>query len=249
MIEYLETQVRALPIDVRLGQEVTPALVQQLQPEVILVAVGARRAVPPMSGVERANVLSGDDLRSLMTGSDTSVAAEKLSLRQRIMLKMGNLLRIAERTALARELTRHWMPLGKRVVVIGGGLVGVELAEFLSERGREVTVLEASQSLATEMALPRRWRALYTLREHGVQLVTGAVVEAIADEGVVYSQHGRRQVAPTDQVIIATGVVENRGLADALGACGADISLVGDCKGAGYIEGAMLDAAQTALAL
>ena len=249
LVEYLETQVRALRIDLQLGKEVTPALVQQLQPDVVLVAVGARRAAPPIPGVDRANVLSGDDLRSLMTGSDASVAAEKLSLRQRAMLTMGNLLGMADRIALTRELTRHWMPLGKRVAVIGGGLVGVELAEFLSERGREVTVLEESQPLAIEMALPRRWRALHTLREHGVQLLTGAVVEAITDAGVVYSQHGDRQVAPADHVIIATGVGDNRGLADALRPLGPDVHLLGDCKGVGYIEGAMKDAAQIARAI
>ena len=230
----------------RLGQEVTPALVQQLQPEVILVAVGARRAALPIPGADRANVLSGDDLRSLMTGGDARVAAEKLSLRQRAMLKMGSLLGLADRMALTRELTRHWMPLGKRVAVIGGGLIGVELAEFLSERGREVTVLEESQTLATEMALPRRWRALYTLREHGVRLLTAAAVEEITDAGVVYRQHGERQVAPADHIIIATGVLDNRSLAEAFAGCAAEIHLVGDCGGVGYIEGALRDAARVA---
>jgi 2,4-dienoyl-CoA reductase-like NADH-dependent reductase (Old Yellow Enzyme family)/NADPH-dependent 2,4-dienoyl-CoA reductase/sulfur reductase-like enzyme len=249
LIEYLETQVRALPVDVRLGREVTPTFVRELRPDVILVAVGARREVPPLPGADRVNVLSGDDLRSLMAGSDTRVAAEKLPRRQRAMLAMGKLLGITDRVALTRELTRHWMPLGTRVVVIGGGLVGVELAEFLSERGRTVTVIEESPNLATEMALPRRWRALYALREHGVRLLSGAVVEAITDDGVLYLQHGEQQIAPADHVIIATGVAENRGLADALGGCGAAIHLIGDCRGVGYIEGAIMDAARVARAI
>ncbi len=249
LVEYLEAQIRALPIDLRLGVEVTPELVHQLQPEVILVAVGARRAAAPIPGVERANVLSGDDLRSLMTGADAKVAAEKLSLRQRAMLKMGNLLGIADRIALTRELTRHWMPIGKRVVVIGGGLVGVELAEFLGERGRDVIVLEESQTLASEMALPRRWRALHNLREHGVQLLTDATVEEISDAGVRYSRYGERQIAAADHVIIATGVVENRSLAAALALLAPELHLLGDCKGVGYIEGAILDANQVAGAI
>ena len=41
---------------------------------------------------------------------------------------------------------------GKRVVIIGGGLVGAELAEFLMERDRKVTVLEEGDKLALEMA-------------------------------------------------------------------------------------------------
>lgn len=39
------------------------------------------------------------------------------------------------------------MPLGKRVSIIGAGLVGLELAEFLIERGREVTVLDPGNTL------------------------------------------------------------------------------------------------------
>jgi 2,4-dienoyl-CoA reductase (NADPH2) len=249
LVAYLEAQVRTLPIDVRLETTVTPELVRQLRPDVLLVAVGARRSPLPIPGSDRPNVLSGDDLRSLMTGSDARVAAEKLSLRQRAMLKMGTLLGLADRIALTRELTRHWMPLGKRVAIIGGGLVGVELAEFLSERDREVTVIEEASVLATEMALPRRWRALHTLREHGVRLLTDAAVEEITDAGVTYHRHGERDVASADHVIIASGVVENRDLGEALAGLGAEVHLVGDCKGVGYLEGAMLDAARSARAI
>jgi len=249
LVAYLEAQVRQLPIDLRLGQDVTPALVRELRPDVVLVAVGARREAPPLPGVDRPNVLSGDDLRSLMTGADKSVAVEKLSLAQRAMLKMGNLLGVTDRISLARELTRHWMPLGKRVAILGGGLVGVELAEFLAERGREVTVLEETSVLAAEMALPRRWRVLHTLREHRVTLLTDVRVEAIGDEGVVYTRQGERKTAAADHVIIAAGVRDNRELAEALAGLGAEVHLVGDCKGVGYIEGAILDGARIGRAI
>ncbi len=249
LVEYLETQVRRLPIDLRLRQEVTRALVRELRPDVILVAVGARREVPEIRGADRANVLSGDDLRSLMTGSDKSVALEKLSLAQRAMLKMGSLMRVSDRVALTRELTRHWMPLGKRVAIIGGGLVGVELAAFLSERGREVTVLEEGNNLAVEMALPRRWRVLYTLREHGVRLLTEVRVEAVTDAGVVYSHGGERQTVAADSVILAAGVTENRSLAETLAGLGLEVHLLGDCRRVGYIEGALMDAARVARAI
>jgi NADPH-dependent 2,4-dienoyl-CoA reductase/sulfur reductase-like enzyme len=242
LLDYLEAQVRKLPIEVRLGQDVTPALVQQLRPDVILVAVGARRERIPIPGVDRPNVFSGDDLRSLMTGGDKRVAAEKLSLAQRAVLKMGSLIGVADRVALSRELSRHWMPLGKRVAVIGGGLVGLELAEFLVERDREVGVIEEDPTPGAEMGIPRRWRVLHILREHGVNLLTEARVEAITDAGVVYVKDGKQQTVAADSVILASGVQENRGLAEALAGLGAEMHLLGDCKGVGYIEGALLDA-------
>jgi pyruvate/2-oxoglutarate dehydrogenase complex dihydrolipoamide dehydrogenase (E3) component len=160
---------------------------------------------------------------------------------------MGGLLGVADRLELTRELTRHWMPLGKRVVVVGGGLVGVELAEFLCERGRRVTVVEESGCLAAEMAPPRRWRALYTLREHGVDLIENARVICIEESAVEIAEaEAEPRLIAADSVVIATGVKENRSLAKALAGVAEEIHELGDCGGVGYIKGAMLDAARVA---
>jgi len=250
LAEWLEAQVRSLPIDLRLGRKVTPELVTELSPDVVLVAVGARREPPAIPGVDRNNVLGGDDLRSLMIGGDGEGAARKLSVGQRALLGVGNLIGISERIGLARELTRRWMPLGKRVAVVGGGLVGVELAEFLVERGREVAVLEESKSFAAEMAPPRRWRVLHDLREQGVRLLAGVRVEAIEDRGVVFAGgDGESRVLETDSVILATGVRENTELVEAIASLGLEVHALGDCSGVGYIQGAMLDAASVARAI
>ena len=92
------------------------------------------------------------------------------------------------------------------------------------------------------MGIPRRWRVLHILREHGVNLLTEARVEAITDAGVVYVKDGKQQTVAADSVILASGVQANRGLAEALAGLGAEMHLLGDCKGVGYIEGALLDA-------
>jgi 2,4-dienoyl-CoA reductase (NADPH2) len=250
LAEYLERQVRELPIDLRLGQEVTSRFALDQKPDVVLVAVGGGHRDPAIPGGDRPHVLAGADLRALMTGSDGRVAKEKLSLRQRATLGVGGLLGVVDRISLARRLTRRWMPIGRRVVIIGGGLVGVELAEFLCERGRQICVLEEGSTLAVEMALPRRWRALHGLREHGVTLLTGVRVEEITDEGVVYSPgEGARSTARADNVILATSPGENLGLARALEGLGLETHLLGDCHGIGYIEGAIMEAARIARAI
>lgn len=246
LVEYLEAQVRRLPVSVRLNTDVTADLVRELRPDVVVVAVGARRERPPIAGLDRPNVLTGDDLRGLMTGADRRVASEKLTLPQRTMLKMGSLLGVSERVSLTRELTKHWMPLGARVTVIGGGLVGIELAEFLHERGRTVTVLEAGPIFGREMALPRRWRSLYELRRHGVELIANARVEAVTDDGVVYEAAGESRTSAADSVIVAVGTRENRALAESLAGLAPEVYLIGDCERVGYIEGAVHDAARLA---
>ena len=137
----------------------------------------------------------------------------------------------------------------KRVIIIGGGLVGIELAEFLQERGREVTVLEAGSIFGKEMALPRRWRSLYELRRHDVALIGNARVEAVTDDGVVYETGGERRTSAADSVIVAVGTRENRALAESLDGLGAEVYLIGDCERVGYLEGAIHDAARVARAI
>jgi 2,4-dienoyl-CoA reductase (NADPH2) len=247
LAEYLERQVRELPIDLRLGQEVTSRFARDQKPDVVLVAVGGGHREPAIPGEDRPQVLAGGDLHALMTGGDKRVAEEKLSLRQRAMVGVGGLLGVADHISRARALTRRWMPMGKRVAIIGGGLVGVELAEFLCERGREVCILEEGDTLAVEMALPRRWRVLHGLREHGVALLTAVRVEEITDEGVVYTAgDGARSTALVDTVILAASPGENLGLAKALEGLGVEVHLLGDCHGVGYIEGAIMEAARIA---
>jgi 2,4-dienoyl-CoA reductase (NADPH2) len=246
LLDYFETQVKKLPIDVRLEEQVTPTLVRQLQPDVVLVAVGARRVLPQIPGIDAPHVLSGDDLRSLFAGDQAVSGAQKLSAAQRAMLKAGRMLGLSEDIELTREMTRRWMPLGRRVAIIGGGLVGIELAEFLSARGRDVTVLEERQTLAAEMALPRRWRALHTLRGRGVRLLTGVRIDAIVGEEIRYSSTGKQETVAADHVIIASGACEDRSLADALSGLGVETHLIGDCRSLAYIEGALIDAARVA---
>jgi 2,4-dienoyl-CoA reductase (NADPH2) len=175
------------------------------------------------------------------------VAVQKLSLLQRAMVGVGRLAGVTDRLDRVRELTKHWMPIGKRVVIVGGGLVGIELAEFLVERGREVTVVEESASFAAQMAPPRRWRALCELREQGVRLLRERRVSAIDDDGVaVHDSEGRETVLPADHVILATGIRGDRTLADGIADGGAEVHLIGDCGGVGYLKGAIWEAARIA---
>ncbi len=250
LVDYLERQIRRLPIDLRLGQEVTPETVAELKPDVILVAVGAKREAPAIPGIERREVLSGDELRGLLTGTGNWAAADKLSRGQRTLMRAATRLGVSDRPSVVRELTKHWMPLGQRVAIVGGGLVGVELAEFLAERERSVTVIEEGEWLAPQLAIPGRWRSLHQLREHGVTMLSGVRVEEFVEGGVrIVTGDGERRTIEADHVILATGVVPDRRLADAIGTRGADMHLLGDCREICYLEGSIADGARSGRAI
>ncbi len=242
LYHWLKSQVKNLPIEVRLKSEVTPEFVKSMSPDAIIVAAGARRELPDIPGVHQRHVMGGDDLRALMTGSDSNVARQKLTLIQRIMLDLGRRTGIADDLSLIKRMTKMWMPMGKTVAVIGGGMVGIELAVFLNERKRQVTVIEEGSKLATELALPRRWHILHELDQSDVKVMRETKVVSIGEKDITCVTKDSRDVrVPAESVVIATGVEANLALAKQLEQSGYKVYLAGDCRSMGYIKGALLD--------
>ncbi|WP_185268420.1 oxidoreductase [Halopseudomonas xiamenensis] len=251
LLDNLVHQVNQLPIDVHLDTAATPELLRELGADQVLVANGARRAAPDIPGADLKHVWSGDELRRLMTGDRAEeIAKAKLSLAQRTMMKAGSLTGATNSTDAIKQLSKLWMPLGKQVVIIGGGLVGLELAEFLVERGRRVTVLEPDANLGRELSIVRRWRVLDNLRQHDVALLTEVQIDRIDGRAVHYrTQDSDSLHVAADSVVLAVGAGPDPSLADELASSGLPIHRLGDSHNLGYIEGALRSATDLALAL
>ena len=141
------------------------------------------------------------------------------------------------------------MPISKNIVVIGGDLVGLELAEFLIERGRNVKVLEPSGSLGPNLSIVRRSRVVHLLREHGADLLTNVDIKEIRDKEVIFHHEEAEKTLKADQVIIALGANSNLILSKSINGLDIPITSIGDCTSVGYIHGAIADARKAAINL
>jgi 2,4-dienoyl-CoA reductase-like NADH-dependent reductase (Old Yellow Enzyme family) len=249
LLNWYEHEVSRLGIDVRLSTVATAETIHALQPDHLVVASGAARNRSTLPGADQRHVFDGDDLRDLLVGSGSGGAAKKLVWPIRLGVAVGRRLGLLADPGRLAYLTRFFLPVGRHVVVVGGGLVGAELAEFLVERGRKVTVIEEGEKLALEMAHPRRWRVLGDLREHGAVLVTGASEIEIGTDNVSYRTEDGAATARADTVVIATGLTGDRRLAEAFTAAGLDPLVIGDADGVGYLEGAIHAGFHAAVAL
>ncbi len=243
LLDWLRAKVEASSVEVRLGTEATPELLSRLAPDVVVVATGARRSLPDLPGAEHAHVLSGDDMRDMMLGAGSEALKKKTSLLTRIATRAGAATGLTANLEFVRKATRAWMPLGQNVAIVGGELVGLELAEFLCERGRNVTVIDEVPRLGAGMTLVRRLRLLAELREHGVGLHRGAKDILIEPGRVRFTDEGgEARTAPADHVIVAKGTTGDSTRADAFRQAGLAVHEIGDGTGIGYIEGAIRDA-------
>ena len=108
---------------------------------------------------------------------------------------------------------------GARLVVIGGGWIGLEVAAAARMLGAEVTVVEALDMLCARALTPDMAAWLLDVhRGRGVDVRLGATIEALTGEGRV---NGARlsggEVLPATAVVIGIGIVPNVELAEAAG--------------------------------
>lgn len=245
LLDWLIARTHSAGVELRLGVEATPELLRSLGVDAVIVATGARRDMPELPGSGLPHVLSGDDMRALVLGEDSKELKRKTGLFTRMATRVGAATGMTANIDFLRGATKVWMPLGRNVVVIGGELVGLELAEFLHERGRNVTVIEHAPRMGKGLLLVRRMRLLAELKEHGVALHAGVANMAIDGEAVHFTAgEGTPMSVPADHVIVATGARGDTLLADRLRVEGFAVETVGDCNGVGYIEGAIRGAAE-----
>ncbi len=99
--------------------------------------------------------------------------------------------------------------LPESLVVIGGGVIGVEMAEALSAMGTEVTLVEAQPRLLPGMDREAAQGLRMVLRGRGVKLHTGAALQRVTREGdmlrCVFSEGSREMTADGQYVLCAVG--------------------------------------------
>jgi 2,4-dienoyl-CoA reductase-like NADH-dependent reductase (Old Yellow Enzyme family)/thioredoxin reductase len=209
--DWLIRQCIKAGVRVELGKEVTPQVVRQANPDVVIAATGAPvPVIPPIPGIQKSHVVTAVDV---ITGK---------------------------------------VPVGKNVVVIGGGRVGVDTAYTIAAKGLagHVTIVEPFpvSALAYDMSILCRTYMLFVLLpKYGVQGLTGMRIEEITDrEVMVVDREGKRQKIKGDSVVIALGYRPNMNLYESLRGENIELYAVGDCEKARSIADAVDEGARVA---
>jgi 2,4-dienoyl-CoA reductase-like NADH-dependent reductase (Old Yellow Enzyme family)/thioredoxin reductase len=119
--------------------------------------------------------------------------------------------------------------VGRRVVVAGGGLVGVETALFLCGLGKEVTLVEMLDDVAGDAGPLNRARLKRALAETDIQVRCRTELRCIAPGGAVVRGAAGEEELPADAVVLALGVRSTDGLFRALEGQVPGLHAIGDC--------------------
>jgi len=136
---------------------------------------------------------------------------------------------------LANDVLKNNLTLGEKVVIIGGGQVGVELAELLGEKGVSVTVIEALPSVAEDMFIGVKLPLMFKLEDYNVRLLTNTFAKEIKADGVLIERKGAQEFIEADSIVIAVGSTAQKSLEDELKEFVRELYAVGDCIKPGNI--------------
>lgn len=155
----------------------------------------------------------------------------------------------------AWEALKSEKPIGHHIVVIGGGSVGCETADFLADAhdfrtlgGRRVAIVEMLDNIVTEDFTPARDDLVSRLKEKGVEIYTKTKVVAVTESKIVCDSSGHElSLEDVDTVVSAIGTVSYNPLAEELEKLGIPYTVIGDAKKVGKIFEAVADGRRVAM--
>lgn len=203
LIAYLKRQMKKAGVVVKTGKTVTPEFVEKEKPDAVILGLGGTVVFPDIPGIRRSNVL---DLTTL----------------DKLLLTVG--------PKLASFGSRFWLPIGKRVVIMGGEHHGCEIGEWLVKHGRQVTICHTGDKFAEGMTVDDQLRLFPWFELKGVKLYGGVQYHKVNEKGlVITTKEGIRITLEADTIMPSLFIKQNLDLADKLKGKVAEMYTVGSC--------------------
>jgi 2-enoate reductase len=138
-------------------------------------------------------------------------------------------------------------PVAQKVVVIGGNMLGCEVAEFMADQGNLVSVIKMrpGAEMAEDCEPTNRRGLLDSLQECRVSLLSGFKVEGLTGDGVkvVQRDSGEERTLEAETIVLALGGTPERSLLDDLKKEEIEFHPIGDCRQPNNIRQAIYEGA------
>lgn len=138
--------------------------------------------------------------------------------------------------------------LGEEVLVLGGGGIGTEIADFLSDLGKAVTLIEMKDGIALDLPPHLRVFLEERLEEKEVEVFTNTKVIRLDQEGlIVEGPQGQRLLREFDSIVVAIGGTPNQELVETIRRKVPQTYVVGDAAKPREVMEALVEGEEVAL--
>jgi 2,4-dienoyl-CoA reductase (NADPH2) len=146
---------------------------------------------------------------------------------------------------MLERLTKLWMPVGKRVIVIGSKIHGCELAEFLTKRGRVVTIVDTDEALGEGMTGDDKFQLFQWFDQKGVSSILATKYDEIIKKGLkIINREENEQVLEADTIITALPLMPNTDMLTEIKENVSEIYTIGDYREPKLMVDAIADGAR-----
>lgn len=197
---YLQWDIRQTEkcgAEIHYNTTVTPEMVEQVNPDAVIVACGSQYLRPGIPGIDNQKVKAVSDVEN------------------------------------------HRVEVGQKVVVCGGGIVGLECAVMLGMEGKDVTVIDMIplEKFAEGFPVFNHIELNYQLEKYGVKLFGNQKITGFTDEGVMtLDADGKENCFQGDTFVLALGVKPDNALGkELLERYAEGVYMVGDCVSTGRV--------------
>ena len=217
-VEDLDIQLDDAGVEVRLETEATAQMLEEEGFDAVLVATGARQAVPPIPGIDGPNVVMAWDI---LEGKKDPEGTD-------IVIIGGG--------AVGSETGMYVASIGTIsgdtlfYLFTNNGEDTDTLRELCSRGIKKVTVVEMLEKVCCDVGISTRWTILQDMRHLGIDIRRNTVAKRIEEGRVIVEVDGKEEELPADTVIIAAGSCPNDELYGELKDTGMEVYLVGDAK-------------------
>lgn len=164
IVNYLERQLNKLPVTLKMKEQFSARMTEEINPDTIIIATGAQSYFPDIKSIKESGVLTVEE-----------VLLEKVDV-------------------------------GNKVVIVGGGGIGAEVADYLSEKGKQVTIIEMKEGIALDLPDHLQYHLNLRLSQKNVKILTSTKVVGFQPRSItVEDARGIRSLEGFDSIVIALG--------------------------------------------
>ncbi len=218
IIESMKSRMEHCGVKLELNTLLTPGMIKENSPDVLVVASGAEPMKIDIPGVDKPHVVSGWD-----------VLTEKVhNIGQHVVIVGGS--------ATGCETAHFVASMGAPdpstfTFLMYHGAEDIQFAmDLLHNPGREITVIDMVPRFADNVGRTSRWSLMRSLRLMGVNLLSKTKLIEITDDSILVETEGGKESIEADTVIMAVGVLPVNHFAGEIEGDGIKVITIGDAK-------------------
>ena len=213
----LETQIAIKKIPMVLNTRLTKELIKKENPDVIILATGAKPLVPPIHGINLSHVVDAWDVLQ-----DKVFTGHKIAIIGGGAVGVETALFLAEKGTISGEAIKF--------LLVNKAEDPETLFEMATQGTKQIVLIEMLDKMGKDIGKSTKWGLMQDLDRYHVKTMTNSKVIKITSMGLDIEQNGRIQQIEADTVVVAAGSVPDNLLEPVLEKMGVPYRVIGDAK-------------------